>query len=856
MAFNPFQKFRKHQKAMFAALTIACMFVFVLQSGYGSDAFTWLIRSLSGGSGPAQRGVVAKLYGSDVTEKQLAELASQRAMAQTFLSEAIQQAMQNRAAEVRKKMKEGHTGMNLPPQQEEMFLRQRLQMDDEMGRLQGEAINVMIRGGGRGGETKTLLDFMIWQQEAKRLGIYLTKNDVNALVGRITSNRLTPRDSGMIEKRMRADPRFKGMTSEQLIKAVGDEFQVQLAQLALTGGEQQFGAHVNTLAEPPAVPTPQQFWTYYRDQTSGIDVALLPFKVDDFLAEVKDKPTEKELKDLYDKYKDKEFDPKSGDPAFKRSRRIQVEWVSGKADSPFYRKEGLESFKTTQHVAALAALLGDAASGQALFLGTDAIMPRTLDMSIRAEYDSSRSFSYRNDKSWLERWGYIHDKFHPTYLYRPDSVAASVGAAAIGPVPVTVTAAKAAGALIGPAESRENNVRLRYQGTLLLSGASLSPLTTTAMAAAALATDEFVPYEFAKPEIEDRVYNRLARKALLGNLKIVQQEIEKLVKDKKEAEIPKYLAEAVKKYDLQTGKTTGLRGVHIDKIIDDPGLKAFKEAYLKPPSFDSTGKDFDKLFFTDKKPFEADLWPSQLEGGTAEQQFLFWKTENQDATKVPFDQVKADVEKAWRYQKAREMAKKAADKAADEAKKTGGDLKKLADLAAQQKTNVIEVGPIAQMHKKRSAAATVEFSYEGPHIDKSKVPNLDGDADREGFGPTQASTYGQGFASKLLPLRDKDKGSTVVVPDQTEGAYYLAVLVKQTEPSLTDFYEAYQNSATPPSDGSPMPKKSDPMFQNFLRQLQSQYREELMERLRKDAKLEILKPNVGRLGGGGQEEDF
>src|SRR5262249_24872388 len=147
--------------------------------------------------------------------------------------------------------------------------------------------------------------------------------------------------------------------------------------------------------------------------------------------------------------------------------------------------------------------------------------------------------------------------------------------------------------------------------------------------------------------------------------------------------IQEYLAEAVKKYDLQTGKTTGLRGEHIDKIADDAGLKPLKEAYLKPPSFDSTGKDFDKLFLTEKKPFEGDFWPSQLEGGTADQQFLYWKTEDQKAERVPFDKVRADVEKAWRYQKARELAKKAAEKAAEEAKKTGGDLKKLADLAAQ-----------------------------------------------------------------------------------------------------------------------------------------------------------------------------
>ena len=35
MAFNPFHSFRKHQKVIFAVMTIICMFVFVLQFGRG-----------------------------------------------------------------------------------------------------------------------------------------------------------------------------------------------------------------------------------------------------------------------------------------------------------------------------------------------------------------------------------------------------------------------------------------------------------------------------------------------------------------------------------------------------------------------------------------------------------------------------------------------------------------------------------------------------------------------------------------------------------------------------------------------------------------------------------------------------
>ena len=52
MAFNPFHRFRKHQKVFFAALTIVCMFVFVLQFGTG-DA----IQRMLAWFGSGQRGV-------------------------------------------------------------------------------------------------------------------------------------------------------------------------------------------------------------------------------------------------------------------------------------------------------------------------------------------------------------------------------------------------------------------------------------------------------------------------------------------------------------------------------------------------------------------------------------------------------------------------------------------------------------------------------------------------------------------------------------------------------------------------------------------------------------------------------
>ena len=100
MAFNPFHKFRKHQKVMFAIMTIVAMFSFVLLSGVGTGGD--MISALGhwfgrGSTGPA----VADLYGKKVTLVDLRELSQQRQIANFFMSAATSAARDKRMEELR-----------------------------------------------------------------------------------------------------------------------------------------------------------------------------------------------------------------------------------------------------------------------------------------------------------------------------------------------------------------------------------------------------------------------------------------------------------------------------------------------------------------------------------------------------------------------------------------------------------------------------------------------------------------------------------------------------------------------------------------------------------------------------------
>src|SRR5438093_3841010 len=83
MAFNPFRRFRKHQKIIIAGITILCMVTFVICGSMGKgDFFETIAHTFTGRS----RGeVVATMYGKDITAKEVQELRSQRRLANQYM---------------------------------------------------------------------------------------------------------------------------------------------------------------------------------------------------------------------------------------------------------------------------------------------------------------------------------------------------------------------------------------------------------------------------------------------------------------------------------------------------------------------------------------------------------------------------------------------------------------------------------------------------------------------------------------------------------------------------------------------------------------------------------------------------
>jgi hypothetical protein len=880
MAFNPFHKFRKHQKAIFAALTIMCMLIFVLGPTGGSllsggDFFSNVSRWITGQTRQID---LASIDGKEVTANELHETELKRKAANDFMFIATQMAAGSIQAEIQASM-----GQN----PDRFLMQTHLRNNPDLKKLE----ELMRRGGGQvyfGGSLKypaaELIDFMIWKRQAKRLGIALSDKDVVKEVTRLTLGRVKDQDVARITTGLSRERFFKGIWSpEFFMDSLRDEFQVRLAKEVLgydpSGYQTEKGKDGQPLSPVAAPITPQEFWSFFEDNFKKIDVGLIPVKVEDYVAKVTATPTDKEIQDLYLKYRDKEYSPNSPTPGFKQPRRAQVEWISAMADSPTFKKLGGEMVRARRTGHAIGAILGDAAIGDGGFMaGVNLIEPVTFDLRLLEDYEVRKDDHFAV-ASWTRPWG-VNPRglllgqqapVHEQSSKDPAAAAAAIGAgfAFVGTPAVPYAAL---GSFKSNVMQNEITARLAYGSTMILSGTIAAPigvngtplagvsapLTTIAMAFAGTPTQPYLPYEQVKPLLAEQLetdYLRQARNTVLSN---IAKEIGAINKAKDQIMLDKYLADMIQKYDLQTGKSAPLTDDYSNRfsLANDPGLAPLREAYLEPPSDDAAGRRFDMQLLTAPQPwakmpenYDADFMPFNWK--SADRAFMYWRTQDRKAEVVPVEDakrgkaVRAEVERAWRFNKARDLAKKQAETLLEQARKEKGDKQGLRDFSKQNGKNaLIELDGLARFNRERNFTDAMRtWDYKPPRIPDNKVPNT-GD-ERERFDrQTGMIVPGQTpFADKILGLRSKPKGDGVVVADQPEAVFYVAVLMSVDPPSERDFYEIYRDAAT-------QVLRQDALFaQEFEPDRYKKYREELMERLRKEAKLEVNKEKLDMYGG-------
>ena len=157
-------------------------------------------------------------------------------------------------------------------------------------------------------DTRSIVDALILKHEADDLGMPATTKSALDWLKAVTNDRLTPAVAERI-----VDQSFKGqlVSGDQILADIAD--QLRLSQAGRLPG-------------PPGV-TPLDVFEAFRDQNEKVGVRAIPVKVADFVAKVPE-PTEAEVREFYDKYKDANPDPDRPTPGFTTPRRVQLEFAS------------------------------------------------------------------------------------------------------------------------------------------------------------------------------------------------------------------------------------------------------------------------------------------------------------------------------------------------------------------------------------------------------------------------------------------------------------------------------------------------------------------------------------------------
>lgn len=925
MAFNPFHAFRKYRKQSFAILTIICMFTFVLSSGIGNrgDFFDQLTDFFGGGRARAQGNDVARLNGKKVTLDDVRRLREQRQLANEYIVRAVEQAESTIMAGLERDI--GKLSPNFVQQQlQQMVQYKKLGMPiagqlsqlrmmaqaiglaggdkdkDELARIIGTLEQLVLRDerlaagqrGGyyfddplrfdRGNPEDELLDFMVLQVHADRLHIKFTEKDIKDAVNRETMGGLTREKAVEVETALRKSR--QGFSPDQLMAALAEELRVRSVRAAyiaaaprpldevlklrplLQQASQLGGLMPVAKAPTPDVTTPLDLWTYFRTARTETQVAVVPLDVSAYLAKVTGEPTEEELRKLFDQYKKVEPAPNQESPGFKQPRQVRVQFLTGKAELPYFRKTAAQVFAAVDGAALVGNALTVPAGGGFVVPAVQVGTPVAFNVRLQAVYGE-----------WLNKqpqpWGsttFGQATIGYDSLRRPE-VAAAFAGQLLGTA--GTRGALALGPPLGWAQAAMvQHVQASGQrgGTAVLTalGASVSPLgPVSALALPRAVTPPPTPLADVRARLEAQIADQQATEFFIEDLDQVRKDLDKLGKEiaaapdkdakkQKQEAFEKAVQEAAAKRGLTVG--AGAQADTIYDLIDDPGLKPLRElSGQDSPGDDPLAKAVRfAMIFVRGNPTADPAQQLQASSGPANGGPVFlpiwypsgtrpaahiplpvdrpaalaWKTEDKDAQIRRFDEpgVRDQVKAAWRLLKARELAEQDARKWADEAKAAKGDLPALKDFAARHQRPLFELGPIAQMLPAQTATAGGPRHYQTYSVPREQI------------------TYPSAeFINALLKMKDAALGATEVLNDQPKQHFYVVSLVRKVEPTESEFDRSFFAAGGGPAE-------HDTLFQGYEQQQAAAYRALVMEQLRLDAGLE-LNTEVRRKDRGGEE---
>lgn len=639
MAYNPFNIFRRNQKALFAVLTVFIMIMFTLSFGRG-DLFEQLPRWLGSSRGEA----VCKIDGHTVKSSELKGprgLHFRRVMANRFMYHAALQTLMSlmdqtikqrerlseagkmmadaarRTFEVQRQLSDPQlrnnpfASMLIPQLLQQMQRGEQLvaltlesstakSEDKEIARMYQTIFNLQRQLQDAQGEhyftnapNKTdsdLIEFMLWEKKADQLGIRFTKDDVKQLIKREFYNSFT----SDVEVRKLLQ-QTQGFSLEACMDAIGDEFKVRAAQTAVLGYNARFH-------RAPAYPTPYETFEYYREQCSPATYEAIAVPAAAFVDKVVGEPTDAEVTELFKKYADAEPNPKSETPGFKEPRRITISYLGITGEEPYYTKLAEEEIKVGEVMAKASGMLTVPMPGATASWGMAAVAPLTIkEPAIGAAYNQYvLTFEVERDIRYRDPNPSTRDLLTSSVV-RPGVLAATLGGF-VGQTAGLGNPVTAACISMGAPIAYEIRDRVKVGVPLVLAWSpspALLPTLVTGAATSNANEPKPLPIDYMRPEM---LKNTIAARAKVvafgdqadtnnfqpppktrekGDLAHFSEEVKKMTEDgkpKDKAAVEKYIKDFITTRGLTNiGSSTALHDEWT--IEDDPALKPLVDAH-------------------------------------------------------------------------------------------------------------------------------------------------------------------------------------------------------------------------------------------------------------------------------------
>jgi hypothetical protein len=752
MASRHMNYLRKHQKIILAVMGVVCMVTFVI----GSSIESFISSARSSRQDP----VVVTWVGGKIHEGELDLKSTTHQIAVNFLRMLIVETLERGGSPV-------VNGQTIP---KDATPAQLAQMDPG---IPGDA------------SESTIVRMELLAKKADELGIVVDQEAAREFLRALCYPEIQEAELPALAQRVM--PEQMRMSYEQLLDQIAFDLKSQhMAMLSQAG----------LYAMPPA-----QMWEYHNRLNRRVVVEAYPVEVQPLVDQVKETPTEAELRTLFEEGKHRDPNPALAEPGFHRPAKAAFAWL--KIDfKPFL--DAAKTQITAEQVAQQYELDKTQGKHKVLELPMDTTKPAE-DKPSESKPDEAKPDESKPDAPTSEKPAEAkpaeekaaEEKAaeekpateNPADAAKPeekpgcsdDPPASDTKAAEEKPAEKPAEpAAETQPADTKPAETKPAEATTTEPGKPADTAKPADPAQPADPVAAAPATPAAPPKFKPLAEVEDEIRAVLARP-------IAQKEMDAAI-EKVRQEVGEYGRKARKFHDSQEAAKAGSKA----KAAADPGpldLEALADRFnfeagstelvdrfevattdigQKVMEFDMQSlqnRQFTPLSFADLAFGRNEvLYDPQLVNSTElDVNYLYWRTAEQEASDPTFEEARDAVVAAWKLQKAFELAKAEAQKLADKAKSAA----KLADVVEPEKVKT--TAPFSWL-----TTGSLAFGFSEPSL--SSVPEID--------------LAGVEFMRSVFDLAP---GQTGIAPNQSQRIVYVVRVVNQ-EPEESVLREQFLES--------------------------------------------------------------